>query len=122
MRGAPEHQANMASAGVVHDGSISSELDIAVPAAIPIAIIGMSCKLPGEATSPERLWELCAEARGAWSKIPADRFNQEALYHPAGEKISTVGIYFFLTRKPKLTAYTVQCPRCTFYERGYSVV
>lgn len=28
---------------------------------MPIAIVGMACRLPGEATSPDKLWKLCAE-------------------------------------------------------------
>lgn len=59
---------------------------------MPIAIVGMSCRFPGDATSPEKLWDLCAEARSAWSEIPEDRYNQNAFYHPQGEKHSTVSI------------------------------
>lgn len=62
---------------------------------MPIAIIGMSCRLPGDATSPERLWKLCAEGRSAWSEIPDDRFNKEAFHHPSGSKRTTVCITFF---------------------------
>lgn len=56
----------------------------------PIAIIGMSCKFPGDATSPERLWELCAQGRDAWSEIPQSRFNQTAFYHPEHERMGMV--------------------------------
>jgi acyl transferase domain-containing protein len=56
---------------------------------MPIAIIGMSCKLPGGATDPEKLWQLCAEGRSAWSKIPKDRFNQEGFFHPDWERTGT---------------------------------
>ena len=57
---------------------------------MPIAIVGMSCRFPGDATSPEKLWELCAEARSAWSEVPSERFNQKAFYHPHAEKLGTV--------------------------------
>jgi hypothetical protein len=50
-----------------------------------IAIIGMSCKAPGDATSPEKLWRLCVEGRNAWSEIPEHRFSQAAFFHPQGE-------------------------------------
>lgn len=56
---------------------------------MPIAIIGMSCRLAGDATSPQKLWQLVSEARSGWSEIPKDRFNGKALYHPLPEKIST---------------------------------
>ena len=54
--------------------------------AMPIAIIGMSCKCPGDATNPERLWQMCVDGRSAWSEIPKKRFNAGALYHPNGER------------------------------------
>ena len=59
-------------------------------ATMPIAIIGMGCRFPGDTTSPEKLWNLCTQARSAWSEIPADRYNQKAFYHPDGERKGTV--------------------------------
>lgn len=56
----------------------------------PIAIIGMSCKLPGDASNPEKLWQLCAQGRDAWSEIPQSRFNKRAFYHPDNEKMGMV--------------------------------
>ena len=58
-----------------------------------IAIIGMSCKFPGDATSPEALWKLCEEGRSAWSEIPGDRFNKDAFYHPSGDRTTTVSFF-----------------------------
>ena len=60
------------------------------PATMPIAIIGMGCRFPGDTTSPEKLWRLCTEARSAWSEIPPDRYNQKAFFHPDGERKGTV--------------------------------
>jgi len=57
---------------------------------MPIAIVGMSCKFPGDVSSPESLWQLVADARSAWSPIPEDRFNQKSLYHPLNERLGTV--------------------------------
>lgn len=59
-------------------------------ASMPIAIVGFSCRFPGDATSPEKLWKLCAEGRSAWSKIPEDRFNRHAFYHPESDSHGTV--------------------------------
>ena len=59
---------------------------------MPIAIVGMSCRLPGDATDPEQLWNMISEGRSAWSEIPADRFNVEAFYHPSGDRQGTVGL------------------------------
>ncbi|KAI1342798.1 hypothetical protein F5Y15DRAFT_268999 [Xylariaceae sp. FL0016] len=51
-----------------------------------IAIVGMSCRFPGDATDPGKLWDLCAQGREAWSTWPTDRFNQDAFYHPNPER------------------------------------
>ncbi|KAL4966473.1 polyketide synthase [Aspergillus stella-maris] len=59
---------------------------------IPIAIVGMGCRFPGDATSPEKLFELCLNARSAWSEVPEDRWNREAFYHPDGKRIGTTNV------------------------------
>ncbi|KAK3333412.1 hypothetical protein B0T19DRAFT_125386 [Cercophora scortea] len=56
-----------------------------VPISI-VAIIGMSCRLPGNATSPDILWRLCAEGQSAWSEIPRDWFNKDAKLLPPVER------------------------------------
>ncbi|KAH6649254.1 hypothetical protein F5144DRAFT_552475 [Chaetomium tenue] len=45
-----------------------------------IAIIGMSCRLPGDVQTPGDFYRMLCRKRAAWSKVPADRFNAEA-YH-----------------------------------------
>ncbi|KAI1140369.1 ketoacyl-synt-domain-containing protein [Hypoxylon sp. FL0543] len=64
---------------------------------MPIAIVGMSCRLPGDVSTPGDFWKLLTKGRSAWSKIPRDRFNQEAYNHPNPEKKGTInsqGGYF----------------------------
>ncbi len=69
-------------------------------ASMRIAVVGMSCKCPGDATSPEKLWQLCADGRSAWSEVPKSRFNAEAFYHPQGEKPGAVSTLCCLTCHP----------------------
>ncbi|KUI71344.1 Lovastatin diketide synthase LovF [Cytospora mali] len=60
----------------------------------PIAIVGLSCKFAGDASSPEKLWKMLAEGRSAWSEFPSSRFNAKGAYHPNHEKLSTASAHF----------------------------
>src|SRR5262249_1285392 len=48
----------------------------------PIAIIGMSCHLPGDADTPERFWELLRDKVDAVTEVPPDRFDIDRFYDP----------------------------------------
>ena len=49
----------------------------------PIAVVGMSCRFPGGANDPEKLWSLLSEGQSAWSDVPSDRFLWKSFYHPS---------------------------------------
>lgn len=63
---------------------------------MPVAIVGMACRLPGGAKNPEMFWELCSRGRDAWSEYPPDRFNASAFYHPNGDRAGTVRAPFYV--------------------------
>jgi acyl transferase domain-containing protein len=48
----------------------------------PLAVIGMSCRFPGGASSPEEFWELLASGRDGFVEVPPDRWNIAAFYDP----------------------------------------
>ncbi|MFD6735830.1 beta-ketoacyl synthase N-terminal-like domain-containing protein, partial [Micromonospora aurantiaca] len=49
----------------------------------PVAIVAMSCRLPGGVRNPDDLWELLREGRDAVAPFPGDRgWDLERLYHP----------------------------------------
>ncbi|KAF2763053.1 hypothetical protein EJ05DRAFT_459880 [Pseudovirgaria hyperparasitica] len=47
----------------------------------PIAIVGSSCRFPGGATSPSKLWDLLSDPRDLVQEIPASRFDPKVFYH-----------------------------------------
>ncbi|GAW26266.1 putative polyketide synthase [Rosellinia necatrix] len=48
-----------------------------------IAIIGISCRLPGNTSNAHDFWELLKRGSETWTPVPLDRFNEEAFYHPS---------------------------------------
>lgn len=69
----------------------------------PIAIIGSGCRFPGKSNSPSKLWDLLHEPRDLLTKIPPDRFNVEAFYHPDPSHHGTTNVQdsYFLSEDPK---------------------
>lgn len=53
-----------------------------------IAIVGMSCRMPGGATDTDKFWDLLEKGLDVHKKIPADRFNIETHYDPSGTRVN----------------------------------
>ncbi|HEY7143120.1 MAG TPA: SDR family NAD(P)-dependent oxidoreductase, partial [Streptosporangiaceae bacterium] len=80
---APLAVARFVRAGLTGEAVRAAEVPLTAATGEPIAIVGMSCRYPGGADSPEGLWELLAAGRDAVSGLPPDRgWDAESLYHP----------------------------------------
>ena len=53
-----------------------------IAVAEPVAVVGIGCRFPGDVAGPDSFWDLLVEGRNAISRIPADRWDADAFYHP----------------------------------------
>lgn len=58
----------------------------------PIAIIGTSCRFPGDCDSPTKLWELLKQPVDLVAEIPCSRFNTKGFYHENPEHTGVSGL------------------------------
>lgn len=58
----------------------------------PIAIIGTACRFSGSLNNPSKLWEFLRDPKDFLTKIPKERFNAEAYYHPNGQHHGTSNV------------------------------
>ncbi|OQE44560.1 hypothetical protein PENCOP_c002G08845 [Penicillium coprophilum] len=65
---------------------------------VPVAIIGVGCRLPGGANNLDRLWKLLSEGRSGWTEIPADRWAAEEWFdaYPDAKQSMVTKHGFFL--------------------------
>jgi phthiocerol/phenolphthiocerol synthesis type-I polyketide synthase C len=71
----------------------------------PIAVIGLGCRLPGGASSPEEYWRLLEEGREAVGPVPPGRWDHSAYYDPdpaVPGSIQTTGASFLRDWEPDL--------------------
>lgn len=48
----------------------------------PIAIVGVGCRIPGGANSPDQFWQLLHQGQSGIREIPSDRWDVDAYYDP----------------------------------------
>ena len=46
------------------------------------AIVGIGCRFPGGANSPEEFWQLLRDGVEAISEVPPDRFDIDSVFDP----------------------------------------
>ncbi|KAI1174099.1 putative polyketide synthase [Nemania sp. FL0916] len=47
-----------------------------------VAVVGLSCRFPGNGATLEGFWESLCAGESAWSEIPQERFNKNAFWSP----------------------------------------
>lgn len=52
----------------------------------PVAIVGIGCRFPGEANTPQAFWQLLCEGVDAISEVPEDRWNLQTFSNPDRSK------------------------------------
>src|SRR5262249_9046779 len=52
----------------------------------PLAIIGIGCRFPGGANSPQAFWELLCAGVDATREVPIDRWDARKFYDPDPQK------------------------------------
>ncbi|KAJ5758194.1 uncharacterized protein N7511_006888 [Penicillium nucicola] len=58
----------------------------------PLAIVGLSFRLPQEAVTPEAFWEMIMARRCAVTEFPPDRLNIDAHYSPETDRLDSLSI------------------------------
>ena len=49
---------------------------------VDVAIVGIGCRLPGNVSGPEQLWDFLLERRDGMVEVPADRWSLDRYYDP----------------------------------------
>ncbi|WP_435178370.1 type I polyketide synthase [Actinacidiphila sp. bgisy145] len=86
----PEALARHLRAELAGDTAAGAAAAPAVASSEPLAIVGMACRYPGDANSPELLWDLVARGTDAIGEFPGNRgWDLAALYDPSRGRSGT---------------------------------
>ena len=77
-------------------------------ATMPIAIVGMACRLPGNVSDLESFWEFCLAAKTSWTEIPKHRMSTSAFYHPDPERSGAVRLVPSVLKSRQANPYATQ--------------
>ncbi|KAI1261843.1 reducing type I polyketide synthase 10 [Xylariaceae sp. FL1019] len=95
---APHMMSGSDSPGSGESSGASTPFELSPNSGEPIAICGIGCRLPGQVSSPQALWDLLSNAKSANGRVPQSRFNLDGFYHPEGNdhagSINMEGGYF----------------------------
>ncbi|ROT36433.1 beta-ketoacyl synthase domain-containing protein [Sodiomyces alkalinus F11] len=58
----------------------------------PVAIVGTSCRFPGGASSPSKLWHILRSPPDLRKEIPPSKFNQHSFHHPESVRHGTSNV------------------------------
>ena len=79
----PQNSRDLIKGALVRIQELESELEaIQTQKNEPIAIVGMGCRLPGDAINPKTLWDLLSKGQSGICEVPAERWDINALYDP----------------------------------------
>lgn len=56
----------------------------------PIAIIGLDARFPGDADTAANFYDLLLAGRSARERVPPERYNVDAFWHPDVERAGAV--------------------------------
>ncbi|NQY11876.1 MAG: acyltransferase domain-containing protein [Flavobacteriales bacterium] len=58
----------------------------------PLAIVGVGCRYPGNANSPEEFWKLICDKKDALTEIPEDRWDSASLFAPEFKRSGKINV------------------------------
>jgi acyl transferase domain-containing protein len=79
--GADEHRERLQNALLAIRKLQARNAELEVARAEPIAVVGLDCRFPGGADSPDAFWRLLRDGVDAITEVPASRFDIDAYFN-----------------------------------------